>query len=196
MMDPLRTAGLWLGVGAGHAVALAVVWGSGAGRLVDAHDPACLQVVWVVDGSVADAQPASSGANLPAVAAVAAPVVAATRSAPPPAGPAVSPASVSVGGDAGQPVETGVEPPRFLDRVEPLYPRAARLAGIEGAVRLRLAIGADGAVHGSTVLSGSGEPSLDRAAEAAARSSTYLPARVGGRPVAAEVEASYRFELR
>jgi protein TonB len=88
------------------------------------------------------------------------------------------------------------EPPRFLHRVEPVYPPRAQRAGLEGTVQLRLRLSAGGRLLGAEVIGGSGSPTLDAAALEAARASRYEPARFDGAPVASETEATYRFELR
>lgn len=195
MMDPVRSAGIWLGVGAGHAAVVAAVWLGGSGAPVAVGRDAG----WITVALLAPAESPSTAAP---------PVAPSARRAermPPPAqsSPAVAPAPrvpmpsrpVAMV-TAPEADEAMGEPPSFVDRVEPAYPRGARLAGVEGLVRLRLQIGADGTLRQVARVSVSGDEALDRAAEAAARASTYRPARVGGRPVDAEVEASYRFELR
>lgn len=189
-MDPLRTASLWLGVGAGHAAVLVAVWGSAPGGSPSAVADAGLLTVSLVSA--------------------AAPEPAAIPASPPPASPGelapvsksaqlsvkIAPAARAEGPAIAQPLAVAGEPPDFLERAEPLYPRGARLAGIEGVVRLRLEVAADGSLRRVGLAASSGDGALDRAAESAARASTYRPARVGGRAVDAEVEASYRFELR
>ena len=193
-MDPVRSAGIWLGVGAGHVAVVAAVWLGGAGApSTEGHDAGPMTLVLLAPGEppsaapLAVAQPSQRTERAPepmrqVFVGAQSPVAAAVSTAP----VQTAPAAVGVAG----------EPPSFVDRVEPSYPRGARLAGVEGVVRLRLQIGADGALRQVSRVSGSGDDALDRAAEAAARASTYRPARVGDRPVEAEVEASYRFELR
>ena len=89
-----------------------------------------------------------------------------------------------------------VEPPQFNFRAEPMYPRAARLAGREGKVCLQLEISSNGTLHRATVTLSSGDTALDRAAVEAAERSTYHPATTAGGPLDASAEATYRFILR
>lgn len=191
-MDPLRVAGIWLGVGAGHVALLVAAFGNASAPRPS--DGGLLTLMLLAP----DAPPVSS-VPMPAPARVQG---AEPRLAPPlpsftsvaPAASAVAAAPVARPGAAG--AEVAGEPPGFVDRVEPQYPRGARLAGIEGVVRLRLCVGADGALRRVELAKGSGDAALDRAAVAAATASTYRPARIGGRHVESEVESIYRFELR
>jgi protein TonB len=70
------------------------------------------------------------------------------------------------------------------------------LAGVEGVVRLRLSLDAEGRLLVAEVAESSGSPALDEAALAAARASRYAPAQLGAVAVPAETSATYRFELR
>jgi protein TonB len=79
--------------------------------------------------------------------------------------------------------------------VEALYPLGARLRGEEGAVRLRVRIGADGRVEGLEIRSSSGFASLDRAAEWAVRQTRFAPATRDARPVADDLTITIRFQL-
>lgn len=191
-MDPLRTAAIWMGVGAGHVAVLVAAWGVPGPSVPAEGEPLTLLLVSSepapsLAASVARAEPVDIGSVPQAVPAAVSPAPRAASSARAPE-PVVS-APAPVVGVAG-------EPPGFVDRVEPLYPRGARLAGVEGVVRLRLRVGADGRLRRVDLLAGSGDGALDRAAVAAATASTYRPARVGGRAVESEVESTYRFELR
>ncbi|HUK53305.1 MAG TPA: TonB family protein [Candidatus Binatia bacterium] len=71
--------------------------------------------------------------------------------------------------------------PRLVRRVDPVYPEAARDSGVEGPVRLRLAIARDGTVEDVTVLSGN--PELAGAAVAAVRRWRYRPTILDGKSV-------------
>ena len=97
---------------------------------------------------------------------------------------------------APAPVTEAFVAPAFLCRQEPAYPERARRAGAEGVVGVRLALAADGSVRAVELTRSSGSRLLDEAALAAARASTFTPASRNHAPVAAEAEASYRFELR
>jgi len=190
-MDPVRQFCVWLGVGAGHAVLLVAAWGSGAAPTQSGGDG--LVTVWLLSEPAAEAPVVAATSQVP--------VSPARSSTSQPVRPVFSaiPSSSAVANPVmatGEAAEAVGTPPVFVDRVEPVYPRGARLAGIQGVVRLGLEISATGALRRVSVLTSSGDASLDRAALDAAQASSYGPARASGRSVDAAVEASYRFELR
>lgn len=83
--------------------------------------------------------------------------------------------------------------PVFKTEIE--YTHAARAEGIEGKLKLKLIVGADGSVVGVEVLS-SVSPELDAAAVAAVRQWRFKPAMACGRPVAGGTYIiARRFEL-
>lgn len=188
-MDPIRQLCVWLGVGAGHAALLVALWGS-AGAPTQSPGDGCV-TVWLLpaDGAETplDRAPHPKPLAAPASLGVTQPAAAPARVAAVPSSPA------SHRGESAEVVGT---PPVFVDRVEPVYPRGARLAGIEGVVRLGLEVSSGGALRRVSVIASSGDALLDRAAVEAAQASAYGPAKVSGRAVDAEVEATYRFELR
>ena len=55
------------------------------------------------------------------------------------------------------------------------YPRVAQMRGEEGTARVKIYVGADGAVQRSELVGGSGSPTLDKEAIA-------LPSRIGTLP--------------
>jgi TonB family protein len=74
------------------------------------------------------------------------------------------------------PIEEAVSPPILVSKVDPIYPAAARQAGIEGAVILQVSIDSDGAV--SNVRVRHGLPlGITEAAVGAVRQWRYRPAR-------------------
>ncbi|MEC8716582.1 MAG: TonB family protein, partial [Pseudomonadota bacterium] len=84
-------------------------------------------------------------------------------------------------------------PLRFLQGAMPTYPTAAKAAGREGWVRVRYAVGADGAVLNPQVLEASPEGVFDAAARAAVARWRYAP---DPRGLGWEgVESVVRFEL-
>ena len=85
-----------------------------------------------------------------------------------------------------QPVATNAAPP---------YPEAARAAGLQGKVTLRLRIGVDGRVESLKLLTSSGVPSMDESALATVKQWRFEPARRLGRPVAMDVKTSVKFEI-
>jgi TonB family protein len=95
-----------------------------------------------------------------------------------------------------QPVRVGgrVRPPKLVRRVEPLYPRLAAEAGIEGRVELEAVIGTDGRVERIEVKSG--HPALVRAAVEAARQWVYEPTYLNDQPVPVLLKIVMEFHLR
>ncbi|GAB6113186.1 hypothetical protein JCM14713_29440 [Desulfomicrobium salsuginis] len=85
--------------------------------------------------------------------------------------------------------------PRFVRRVLPRYPEAARRKGREGRVVLRLVIGACGELKDAAVVEG-GEHGFEEAALEAARASVYAPAVRGGRAVECAAMLPIRFSLK
>ncbi len=83
---------------------------------------------------------------------------------------------------------------RLQHAVRPEYPEAARLAGLEGDVTLRLVIGADGAVKDVRAIAG--DPELARGAIEAVSQWQYVPALLDGRPVSVVTTVTLAFRLR
>ena len=101
-------------------------------------------------------------------------------------------ALVLLGGCAA-PGGDGVSPLRFVQGAMPTYPAGARAAGLEGWVRVRYAVGADGAVLNPQVLEASPEGVFDASARAAVARWRYAPDPRGLGWEA--VESVVRFEL-
>ena len=87
-----------------------------------------------------------------------------------------------------------VEPPSIRTRTDPVYPEAARRAGIEGTVELEVAIDAAGKVTDVEVVRGLPFGVSDAAANAV-RHWTYRPARGPGGPIASRKTVRIRFAL-
>jgi len=85
-------------------------------------------------------------------------------------------------------------PPVLVSMPEPAYPEIARDAGIEGAVLVRVLVGADGFVHRVVLVDG--VVGLDEAAFAAATAAVFRAARQQDRPVAVWVVIPIEFRLR
>ncbi len=81
----------------------------------------------------------------------------------------------------------------LIKKVEPTYPPLARLAGVDGSVRLQVAIDTDGKV--ARIVQSSGHPLLVRAASEAAEKYTYRPFIVNGQPVPAIFWIEFDFSL-
>lgn len=87
----------------------------------------------------------------------------------------------------------GVMAARLVLRVQPEYPRLAKLMHLSGDVRLRAIIGTDGSVQQLEVLSGN--PILSRAAVLAVRRWRYQPTRLNGQPVEVQTNITVTFVL-
>jgi TonB family protein len=81
--------------------------------------------------------------------------------------------------------------PRLARRVDPVYPERAREMGLEGSVRLRVAIARDGSIEDVKVLAG--DPVLAEAATDAVRQWRYRPTVVNGRQVNVLTVLTVRF---
>jgi protein TonB len=96
-------------------------------------------------------------------------------------------------GGCAAPTGDGVPPLRFVQGAMPAYPAAAKAAGLEGWVRVRYAVGADGAVGNPQVVEAAPEGVFDAAARAAVARWRYAP---DPRGLGWEgVESVVRFEL-
>lgn len=103
--------------------------------------------------------------------------------APPPAAPPAAPTSADRA--IPQPLRTPA----------PRYPQEALRMGVDGTVRVRVTVAADGSVDRLELAEGSGNRYLDRAALEAVRRWRFLPATRGGQPTAAEVVVPIAFDL-
>jgi periplasmic protein TonB len=95
-------------------------------------------------------------------------------------GPGPGPSAGPGNGNGNQTVVPPTEPPepvfapcRMLRKVQPDYPDSVKGAGIQGTTIVIVAIGPDGQVVSARVGESSGNSTLDNAAVAAARASTY-----------------------
>ncbi len=86
------------------------------------------------------------------------------------------------------------EQKHLIRAVAPSYPEVARQAGIDGDVSVRILIGQDGAVTGTSVLNG--DPVLARAAVQAIEQWRYEPALLDGSPVNVVTTVTLAFRLR
>lgn len=93
-----------------------------------------------------------------------------------------------------RPMSEGVMEAALLNKVQPLYPVAARLMHIAGTVRLRAIIGTDGRVRDVEVLSGN--PILAQAALAAVHEWRYRPTELNHEIVEVETEITVNFILQ
>jgi TonB family protein len=91
-----------------------------------------------------------------------------------------------------RPLTGRVESARIIHQVAPIYPEAAKAAGISGTVVVKCVIAADGTVKDAEVISGPDE--LRDAALTAVRQWTYQPTTVAGHPVAVDSQVSVVFQ--
>ena len=96
---------------------------------------------------------------------------------------------------SNQPIRigNGVPPPTKIHDVPPVYPPAARTAGVQGVVILEATIGATGEVGDVEVLRS--VPELDAAAIAAVEQWRYEPTLIDGAPVAVLMTVTINFSL-
>ncbi len=93
-----------------------------------------------------------------------------------------------------------IEPPHFnvayLNNPRPAYPPMARRLGIEGLVVLRVQVSAKGTPDQVAVAQTSGTQVLDEAALRAVQGWSFVPARLGEKPIAHVVDVPVRFQLK
>lgn len=96
-----------------------------------------------------------------------------------------------------QPIETRFGDsiaPSFLNRVIPVYPAMARRTGKEGRVLLKLTIDAEGNLSDIEIIENAGF-GFTEAAVSAVRKSTFLPARMNGKPIISRALLPIKFQL-
>lgn len=93
---------------------------------------------------------------------------------------------VRVGGD--------IKEPKKIKDVKPVYPEAAKAAGIQGIVILETVIGKDGTVQEGKVIRS--VPELDRAALDAVMQWRYTPTLLNGEPVELVMTVTVTFTLQ
>jgi TonB family protein len=93
------------------------------------------------------------------------------------------------------PAASEVQPPEVLRQAPPRYPEAARLAGLEARVTLRLDIDREGKVSHAEVVEPRGH-GFDEAALAAAQQLRFRPAQRQGQPIAVRILFHYDFTLQ
>jgi TonB family protein len=90
-------------------------------------------------------------------------------------------------------IESGMNPPKLLSKVEPGYTEEARIARYQGTLVLSVEVGTDGLAHNMTVLRGLGLGLDDRALDAVSQWK-FQPAVKDGQPipVIANIEVNFR----
>lgn len=81
------------------------------------------------------------------------------------------------GSTGGKATAARIQPPQILEKVNPKYPEQARQEGVEGIVRLRIEILANGRPGQISVVESSGDARLDAAAMEAVAKWRFIPAR-------------------
>jgi protein TonB len=104
---------------------------------------------------------------------------------PPPPPPAAAPKRIRVGGQ--------VEAAKLIFQPKPEYPPLARMARIQGTVRLEAVISRDGTIQDLKVVSG--HPLLVKAAIEAVQRWRYQPTMLNGEPVEVVTEVDVNFVL-
>ena len=84
----------------------------------------------------------------------------------------------------------------YLKNPRPAYPEIAMRRGWEGEVLLRIRVSPDGRPIGISIQKSSGRDVLDQAATDTVRTWTFVPARLGGQPVAGWVTVPIVFHLQ
>jgi protein TonB len=87
----------------------------------------------------------------------------------------------------------GIEPPRKIKEVRPIYPSDAMALRTLGTVVVEAVIGADGLVHDARIVQSI--PLLDRAALEAVRQWQFTPARLNGSAVAVIITILVQFSI-
>ena len=114
-------------------------------------------------------------------------VVAKGAAKPMPAEGAGQPARIRLGGD--------IQAPKLLNKVQPLYPTAAKTAGIQGTVILHAIIGMEGNPLSLRVMNGQIDPELTRAAVEAVSKWRYRPTLLDGAPIEVDTTIMVNFKL-
>jgi protein TonB len=87
----------------------------------------------------------------------------------------------------------GIEPPRKIKDVRPIYPSGALVARALGTVIIEAVVGADGKIHDAKVLHSI--PALDQAALDAVRQWEFAPSKLNGVAVAVIVTVLVQFSI-
>jgi TonB family protein len=90
-------------------------------------------------------------------------------------------------------VTDAIPPPKLIKKMNPVYPEAARQAGVEGVVILEARIDVEGRVKNVRILRS--VPLLDQAAIDAVRQWVYTPMIIDGQPKEAIFTITVRFNL-
>lgn len=147
-------------------------------QVIDEPEP--LEGGAMLSGGVPGGIPGGTSAGIPGS-------ILTTLNTPPPVAPAkpAKPTQIRVGGQ--------VEAAKAISRPMPDYPPLARLARVQGTVRLEAVIAADGRIQNLKLLSG--HPLLVKAALEAVARWRYQPTLLNGEPVEVLTEIDVNFSL-
>ena len=122
------------------------------------------------------------------------------RLVPSTGGALAAPAAGIAGLDAPPDLTDAAEadlPPRLATPIDPAYPPALRAAGIEGETVVEYAVGADGRVDTSAVrVIRATRPDFIPPVVAALTGARFVPAQLGGEPIAVRVRQRIVFRVR
>jgi TonB family protein len=102
-------------------------------------------------------------------------------------GTAGEPRRMRLGGD--------IQAPKILDKIQPVYPAAAKGAGVEGTVILHAIIGMKGEPLSLSVVNTQVDPELARAAVEAVSKWRYSPTLLDGDPIEVDTTVTVNFKL-
>jgi protein TonB len=88
-----------------------------------------------------------------------------------------------------------IQAPKLLTKVQPVYPAAAKAAGVEGTVILHAIIGMEGNPLSLRVVSAQVDPELARAAVEAVSRWRYSPTLLNGDPIEVDTTVMVNFKL-
>lgn len=93
---------------------------------------------------------------------------------------------------------SSIMPPSILNKIDPIYPQSARLAGIDGTVILTIQIYENGLPGNISIFRSSGNEELDKAAIVAVKQWRFVPAkdRTNNQPIICYTKMPISFHLK
>lgn len=101
----------------------------------------------------------------------------------------------TAGHSAPMPLGGDIEASRLLNKVQPVYPAAAKASGVEGTVVLHAIIGMEGSPLSLRVVNTQVDPELARAAVEAVSKWRYSPTLLNGKPIEVDTTVNVNFKL-
>lgn len=90
----------------------------------------------------------------------------------------------------------GVEAAKLVNKVQPIYPKTAKSAGVQGTVVLHAVIGKDGKPLSLRVMNGQIDPDLARSAVEAVSQWRYTPTLLNGEPIEVDTTVTVNYTLQ